>query len=909
MINNVIRMNSSIIPTTANNNNNTIDGTSNKMNLAGLGIIAKRPSENLFNKFAKVDLDNASISRSNSPTNTDISSSTLVTNDSNSATVTITNDNLGHNNNSSSDVSTSTNVSKSICDATSSSSLSNNSLLKINSTIENSYNNSNYNNTYINYNNTKINKNEVLRKSSLILDSPNSDISNCSRVTDVFSNLNLMHSNQSLDSLENQIIMDQSKKGIILSNHNVNIGTKNCASYHTTTENSNNSNTYSYSNTQIPTHTHIHNNINNNHSDNNNINYYNNSNSTNNLTNYKHDCHTRIKYLTPSQRYRLKRLQMKKQLINQTLKNDTNTIQKFFNNDEAENINTKIINSKSKNESNIDNDELDINDIDDSLIWNVPVIESSTNSLINDCNSNHTSKKISSTTKNTYHKKNNTIHFAEKNDKNHFNYQHDLLNQLPVTKIPGINNDSMTNDLIDMTVTTQNLTKIYNNYNSKFYENELMQRDNKSNFLPLEYQRLNELGLEDLKLVSNEKLESFCMTRPIWLPPKDTTEQKNQELQIYKYFNDSSKYELIEKKWINDYIEKNSEFENYLINLVNCDKSSKASISNNDNKKKIFKKISKSIMKYPLPKEEKYSVLTKFVIPQDTFEFESFTSIKSKYNIQGVKSFKDNSQNLSINDDKNLQIEKLIKLCIERKTFSQDVLNSCYDHLNGTTIYDNLKFLLKLKSLTSKGIQMGDKILFYHLLIDNTTRKKGSNDDKKGEMSLEEIWNLNNYLQIICFNKINRDKFNERIVSQKKLCQSKELQEDELDEVNLNFTTWWNIMEHINQEIFLWILDIILISNLNHKGALQYNYKILISLTIDILLNYHFGFNSLIELGGNLNSNNGQAKEHNNKNKDNEYFHVIFPNSVSNSDDPTDNEQLNVNFKFISKWLNIYREL
>lgn len=847
------------------------DLKNSKMTLNGLGIIAKRPSENFFNKFAKTDLDNVSITRSNSPTNTDFSSSTSTTDEI--IYITPLKDSCNSNMDS-----IGTNMDRIVSDSTNTSSGSYTSSNGKNSYLNNSVNRSPCNNV------TKFDKrNELVRKSSLVLDSPNSDISNCSRATDIFSNLNLMHSNQSLDSLENQIILTQSKKNILQDNDigDNDMHIKSHFNSHTALKNLNNCDTYSYSNNH--TFTHIH--QNNKHNIHNN---YNNTNSTNNLTEYDHDTHTQTKYMTPSQKYRLKRQQLKKQIISQALKNDSKN-NNSYKNTEKSNFTTSIRSSSNDTRSN----EFDIDEIDDAIIWNVPVIAPSTDSLIN---TNTSKKKITSKSNIKYSQKEARKFCSTKeNDRKH----KEILNQLPTTKIPGVNNDSMTNDLNDMSLTTQSLTNIYNNYTSQYYNNELMERDNNSNFLPLELQKLDTLGFEDLKLISNEKLDSFCITRPFWLPPKDSSERKNQDSQIYKYFNDNCKNELIEKKWVSEYIKGKNEFEDYLIDLVN-NRDSNLSNPSGANAKQIFKRISKNVKRYPLPSKGKYSILSSFVIPPNKFGFESLASIKVKYNNGEVENSKNLNHNLSINDDKDLQISKLIELSIQRKIFNQDLLNLCYEQATNSTVYDNLTFLLKMKSLTSKGIQMGDTLLFYHFLIDNIKQKDNKNNEQRDQMSLDEIWNLNNFLQTICFNGTIRDTYNDKIVRQKKLIRNKNLHKDELDTTNLNFTTWWYIMEHINSEVFMWILDIILVTNLDYKGVLQHNYKILVSLTIDILTNYHFGFNDLTELGANVNRESGGCYH------DSDSFHVSFPNTIPGQES---RENLGVNYRFTRRWLDIYSEL
>ncbi|CAI4937380.1 ANL_HP_G0206560.mRNA.1.CDS.1 [Saccharomyces cerevisiae] len=68
--------------------------------------------------------------------------------------------------------------------------------------------------------------------------------------------------------------------------------------------------------------------------------------------------------------------------------------------------------------------------------------------------------------------------------------------------------------------------------------------------------------------------------------------------------------------------------------------------------------------------------------------------------------------------------------------------------------------------------------------------------------------------------------------------------------------TWWNILQRMDHKLFMWVMDVIIVHNGQNfanypskmeifKDKVVVNYKILVSLIVNVLLNYHFGYDNL----------------------------------------------------------------
>ena len=219
-----------------------------------------------------------------------------------------------------------------------------------------------------------------------------------------------------------------------------------------------------------------------------------------------------------------------------------------------------------------------------------------------------------------------------------------------------------------------------------------------------------------------------------------------------------------------------------------------------------------------------------------------------------IESFEEIMQLLNKMDfpkDKEFEIRKLIKHDIQEKIFYKEGTNK--------QIISDLMLLLQLKSISQQGLVTGDEMLFYHFLTDQSFG------------TLKESWEMVNLIQMTCFSEICKEKYDSRILNPRGIA-AHLLRKDEFkSEFNgscLNSNTWWNILQRMDHKLFMWVMDVIIIHNgqnfASHPIKLEtfkdktweyyrskkviINYKILVSLTVNVLINYHFGYDNLKNL-------------------------------------------------------------
>ncbi|EDO18107.1 hypothetical protein Kpol_1031p11 [Vanderwaltozyma polyspora DSM 70294] len=529
--------------------------------------------------------------------------------------------------------------------------------------------------------------------------------------------------------------------------------------------------------------------------------------------------------LTPSQQYKLHRVRSDSLLRNIINTNDRNL------------FNSSNLILQEHDDEDDDNEEVQIDVNNNSLNWNVPMASVSTTSFINSVTNDtdiptHVKKsKRKNHPTGLYRASTYTSSYTTINGRHTPSYvpesPYDIA--LPTTPIPGISNVS---DLEYMRDTSKSLSALYLQSSGKLSESRLAQRTRSSSLLPLEFKEASDHGMENLLLVSNHKRSFTTTTRPCWLPPKDPMEIKSHEKQISQHLDEVSVFELQRNNSFQDHVHNNKVNQDRLQTIIDRGLTRNSSL-------KILKEI---IWENSLPDDLRLSIWNEILQSSDNLisnnYIESFDSINEIYS------------NLQFPRSKELEIMKLIDKNIKSK------------YGDNLEISENLLYLLKLKSLSQQGLVTGDELLFHHFIY-----------DKSFKFSLNDVWTMVNLIQKTCFNDICKDFYDHQIVNGNKVFAQYIGNNEEFSKENnstcLNYGTLWNILERMDHNIFMWILDIIIIhnsqnfknssiskSNINNEITwdiyrtknVVVNYKILLSFTLLILLKYHFGFNNLSEL-------------------------------------------------------------
>lgn len=571
--------------------------------------------------------------------------------------------------------------------------------------------------------------------------------------------------------------------------------------------------------------------------------------------------------LTPSQRYRLR-----KEQNDQSLRKAIKMKEKFY---EDQDVNL----------------ELQEGDVDGSLIWNIPMASLSTSSFLtlskfnrkemsldsargdeeiliqeNNCEGKQHSSSALCVDK-TFHQ----VHSTRKHTSNSSNTLKESCldyKELPPTCIPGISPVSDSQYIQD---TMKNLSQIYLHSSEKISKSILSGRSRSVQSLPLEFKEASSQGMEDLMLVSEDKLKAVSHFRPSWLPPKDFKERKLQDKQIYKNIDLASMEELQKNKERDEKAKKNEQNKVKFQHLLDRGITRNSSLS----------ELKKIIWETPLISKVRLQIYSQLLQSDNCLITKCF-----------IESFEEVMQLLNKMDfpkDKEFEIRQLIEHDVQEKVF----------YKNGTDkqVVSDLMLLLQLKSISQQGLVTGDEMLFYHFLTDQSFG------------TLKETWEMVNLIQMTCFSEICKEKYDSRILNPRGIV-AHLLRKDEFkNEFNggcLNSNTWWNILQRMDHKLFMWVMDVIIVHNgqnfANYPVKMEIfkdkvweyyrskkvvvNYKILVSLTVNVLLNYHFGYDNLKHLS------------------DLDDKHFCIPLYTEDSI-----EEENLNNIFTKWWLHYYRKL
>lgn len=507
--------------------------------------------------------------------------------------------------------------------------------------------------------------------------------------------------------------------------------------------------------------------------------------------------------LTPSQRYRLRKAQ------NETaLRKSIRRKEKFY----------------EEQETNL---ELQEGDINNSFIWNIPTASFSTNSFVGTSRPKGVPRRASDGS--LAADKNSPINRPSGSSSGASASALSFLDtyEMPTSPIPGVDR---TSDFQYMQQASKNLSHVYQHSSNRLSKSKLSERTTSADFLPLEFKAASDLGLEHLVLVSENKLEVTSHSRPSWLPPKDPEERKLHEKQISK----STSMASIEQ------LDRNKERE-------------ERAIKNETNRQKYVLLLDRGITRYSslqsLKKivwETAFTHETRYLMYDELLQ-SSVKLVTGKY----LESFDQMIQLLNRMDfprGKEAEIEQLIENGIRSKVAGNEKVSS------------DLLLMLQLKSISPQGLIPGDELLFHHFLLSDSFQ------------SLKQVWETVNLIQATCFNDLCKEKYDSRILNSRGVVAHYLLRGDdfknEFNSTSLNSTTWWNVLERVDHSLFMWIIDIIVVANsqcykkypiskedFDDKSWDYYrskrvviNYKIMLSFVLNVLLNYHFGFNDLKSL-------------------------------------------------------------
>ncbi|AET40249.1 uncharacterized protein Ecym_5506 [Eremothecium cymbalariae DBVPG len=512
---------------------------------------------------------------------------------------------------------------------------------------------------------------------------------------------------------------------------------------------------------------------------------------------------TTSKAATPSQRLRLRREQNKVMLQKSIKDKET-----FYDEQESPSLYFTGSSAKSLSECSYIGDEVS-DDMSNYLGWDVPVASPSAAPFLSALNASPRQTK----------------HDGKKRGKLERSQSSTFVDsfQLPPSPIPGIQNVT---DLQFFQQTSRTLSSVYTDSSKEFSKSKLWERTKSAEVLPMEFKTASDEGMEDLKLVSSGKLAMCSPSRPTWLPPKDVEERAKHEKQIRQAMNIASVNQMDKNKEHEERQHKNEINRKKLAILIDRGLTRKSSLHD----------LKKICWETSLASDARYFVY------RTLLQSETAKVIEEKY-IDDLSKLEAIFQTMKFPHEKLQEIKVMVAQmpCVVGEPPKE------------------LVYLLQLKAISKQGLLIGDELLFYHFLITE-------------HLNLSEVWVLVNLLQQTCFNEVTKDRYENRILNPRGVM-ANYLANDkafslEFNSKCLNFVTWWNIMARLDHEFFMWCIDVIVAENsqpfksdsidrqkYEDKDWDEYrekhvivNYKILCSLALNVLLNYHFGFNDFYEL-------------------------------------------------------------
>lgn len=487
---------------------------------------------------------------------------------------------------------------------------------------------------------------------------------------------------------------------------------------------------------------------------------------------------------------------------------------------------------------------------DSPLIWNVPMSKNQVNM--------DGYKNIPSSNKNSKNAKRLSQSSAS----------------MPMTAVYGVSDRK---DLIDdFNQTVISLSDLYIHETDRQKEDKVNQRKLETEFLPESLKEATKEGFEDPKFVSKEKLNSLSSSRPSWLPVKDCKENEKHEKEIFRTVSNASLDKLQMNRKFDCLPDVVAEMKIKFDKLFNVESEEDQII----NSTSIFNALSKILWEYPCVTgiDNRYNFYHKLLLG----DIYSAGFFPEEVELEKFPGF---DYSLKMNPE----IYQLIKQVLSQYNEEASVENRLHSFRKIPQILFQMVYM---RQSSCKGSDIKRCIVLYDVLL----RSYGLIDVELAELQhfenrteieyvIRKLWDLEQLLSKICFNKLVVEKYNDRIMNKKGLVsQSLKMEygfDLEFASQNLNFDNFLQILNKLPSKICLWVLDIIVLSNtvLMNKNDLKYylnklklksesfsgdkkatydywlnkyssnNYKVLVALTLSVLLNYHFGYADFKELG------------------------------------------------------------
>ncbi|KAK6461890.1 hypothetical protein DFJ63DRAFT_314520 [Scheffersomyces coipomensis] len=264
---------------------------------------------------------------------------------------------------------------------------------------------------------------------------------------------------------------------------------------------------------------------------------------------------------------------------------------------------------------------------------------------------------------------------------------------------------------------TQNISQYYNQRSASFSKLIKLSRE-QSVMYKLPNFIKSQSSMEDLHLISTEKLNLIDQTRPINLPPKSTNDKSKHNKEFKKVLNN---YELNTKS-LNDarfrtskiYVQNQQEWLRLHVSLFNHDENNDEGViitefeTGKEEFNKKFNQEKNAIRKLNwdsnIPKALRFKFFMK-ILSNNNNSQDSIHTINNSFKVFDEK-YKILSDSIKVSKD--FEFNKIIDMILERPLFKSIITHHLHDQLS--TFKSNFKYLLYIKSLSEFGLSKHDEI-------------------------------------------------------------------------------------------------------------------------------------------------------------------------------------------------------
>jgi hypothetical protein len=351
-----------------------------------------------------------------------------------------------------------------------------------------------------------------------------------------------------------------------------------------------------------------------------------------------------------------------------------------------------------------------------------------------------------------------------------------------MSPLPGTSSFYIHND------EAKSISKFYEATNQVYVNSEMTKRQISQTTLPQMCTDASRRGLDDGKLISNEKLEVLSPSRPIWLPPKSSAESLKHDKDYQKMIIQIAKKE---KKLKEEQAKFQEDQARYKQRWLEFSQSSHSQLVD----------VQKLCFKCSIPDHLRYKIWSDVMFERLDEPLDEYTQLKTK--LESIKAFPES------------QLQEIHSL-------TKTLMTKYQKFQKGQELHDKLVNLIQLQMISTKGFHEGDELLFATMLL---------------KFNQIDSFKLVQLIKSTILTQTNDTKFSKSL--EKSTLKRYTPEQDHKALKLLTHDSIIKLITHFPEALCFPMFDLVIMKN---------NYKLWLSLLVVILRDHHLGFNSLEEL-------------------------------------------------------------